>query len=216
MAYGINQWGASGTYEGADLMRELNGDYLNSSLSANANWYNNSNNSLGNGNFNKNYVLKASAQELIGEAIWYTGAVPNNGAVTLADAYAAERGISTINNPTDGVERTTSWVGKVGLIYPSDFGYASENVNCTTNIGVNGNCSLNWMQLENENQWTITPSPNLQGDVLFIYQSYIWSSWIYNHGAATSVINVKPSVYLISGVNIRGSGTTTDPFIFFK
>ncbi|MBQ1812478.1 MAG: prepilin-type N-terminal cleavage/methylation domain-containing protein, partial [Bacilli bacterium] len=142
--YGINQWGPSGTYEGADLMRELNGDYLNYNLSANANWYNGSNNSLGSGNFNKNYVLKESAQELIGEATWYTGGVPYNSTVTLADAYAGERGeqgkmCSSGTYCTDNVERTYTWIGKVGLIYPSDYGYASGNSSCAANL-VSGNC----------------------------------------------------------------------------
>ena len=43
--YGINDW------TGADLMHELNGDYLNTSLSANTKWY--ICNSRRNNNFSK-------------------------------------------------------------------------------------------------------------------------------------------------------------------
>ena len=212
--YGINQWGPSGTYEGADLMRELNGDYLNYNLSANANWYNGSNNSLGSGNFNKNYVLKESAQELIGEATWYTGGVPysGNSTVTLADAYAGERGeqgkmCSSGTFCTDNVERTYTWIGKVGLIYPSDYGYASGNSNCATNMRTEGNCDSNWMSSYG---WTNSPAPNSGG------ANVVW----YAPGAfvryfnAYSANGVRPSVYLISDIQIKGSGTTSDPYVF--
>ena len=212
--YGINQWGPSGTYEGADLMRELNGDYLNYNLSANANWYNGSNNSLGSGNFNKNYVLKESAQELIGEATWYTGGVPysGNSTVTLADAYAGERGeqgkmCSSGTYCTDNVERTYTWIGKVGLIYPSDYGYASGNSNCATNMRTEGNCDSNWMSSYG---WTNSPAPNSGG------ANVVW----YAPGAfvryfnAYSANGVRPSVYLISDIQIKGSGTTSDPYVF--
>ena len=217
--HGINQWGPSGTYEGADLMRELNGDYLNSSLSTNTNWYNGVNNKK-DGNFNKNYVLKTSAQELIGNATWYTGGIPQiyNSIVTLAEAYAAERGtqgkicaedeeIDDIHC-NDEVERTYTWIGKVGLIYVSDFGYASGNINCATDI-TNTYCDSNWMGYSYN--VTITPADLLAA-------SYV--VWITNskkaectHGASNTN-GVRPSVYLIPGIQIKGSGTTSDPYSF--
>ena len=209
--YGINQWGPSGTYEGADLMRELNGDYLNYNLSANANWYNGSNNSLGSGNFNKNYVLKESAQELIGEATWYTGGVPYNSTVTLADAYAGERGeqgkmCSSGTYCTDNVERTYTWIGKVGLIYPSDYGYASGNSSCAANL-VSGNCDTNWM---GSYGWTNSPAP-YSGNAFYVWRAL---SALASVNYAYYAYGVRPSVYLISDIQIKGSGTTSDPYVF--
>ena len=210
--YGINEWGASETYEGADLMRELNGDYLNSSLTANANWYNGRNNQQ-TGSFNKNYVLKTSAQELIGEATWYTGGVPGGGTVTLADAYAKERGTqgkmcTSGDYCNDNVERTYTWKGKVGLIYPSDYGYASGNSNCATNISYsNTYCDTNWMSSYG---WTITPSP------YSIYALNVWyaraSSVDYSN--ALNARAVRPSVYLKPNIKVTGEGTTSNPYVF--
>ena len=216
---GINEWGKSGTYEGADLMRELNEDYLNSSLSTNTNWYNGANNSLGSGNFNKSYVLKESAQELIGNATWYTGGIPHTYnsivtfIVTLAETYAAERGtqgkICTSGiSCNDTVTRTYAWTGKVGLIYPSDYGYASGNSNCATNISYsNSYCDTNWMA---NYGWTITPAPHSSS----AYN--VWGADSASVGSkhAISTIGVRPSVYLISDIQIKGSGTTSDPYVF--
>ena len=220
--YGINQWGPSGSYEGADLMRELNGDYLNSSLSENTNWYNGSNNKK-EGTFNKKYVLKQGAQELIGDAIWYTGGVlSNNGLLTLADAYAAERGTqgkicSSGNTCNDEVERTYTWIGKVGLIYPSDFGYASGNVNCAMDIASYNNgrgyCDDNWINTRGYRIWTITPTFNSTD------ANYIWIStrgYMNNDWTFVDRCGIFPSVYLISDIQMKGSGTTSDPYVFAK
>ena len=210
---GINQWGPSGTYEGADLMRELNGDYLNSTLSVDANWYDGSNNSLGSENFDKNYVLKESAQELIGDATWFLGGVAYNSTVTLADAYIQERGeqgkmcTQGATYCNDTVTRTYTWTGKVGLIYSSDYGYASGNSNCATNIAsYNPYCDTNWM---GDYGWTISP----QRDSSSAF--YVWNADSLMYGVEASVpCPVHPSVYLISGVQMKGSGTTADPYVF--
>ncbi|MBQ6283153.1 MAG: prepilin-type N-terminal cleavage/methylation domain-containing protein [Bacilli bacterium] len=209
--WGVNQWGPSGTYEGADLMRELNTDYLNSTLSENASWYSGKNNNLTSGNFDKNYVLKDSAQKLIGDAIWNTGGVSryHDQELTLSYAYAAERGThgkmctQGTTGCNDVVERTYTWTGKVGLIYTSDFGYASGNFMCASNME---SCFPNWMV---NSGWTITPDGNTADYAFYVHSSnYIKSSYVYVDRA------VKPSVYLIPDIQMKGSGTTADPYVF--
>ena len=64
--YGVNDWTQ------ADLMQELNGDYLNTSLNANTNWYNGYNNEQ-TGVFDYTKRLGTSAQSLIGDTKWYLG-----------------------------------------------------------------------------------------------------------------------------------------------
>ena len=212
--FGVNQWGPSGTYEGADLMRELNGDYLNSSLSENPLWYNGVN-SYHQGTFDKMYALTNDSQELIGDATWYTGGLQNNSTVTLAEAYAAERGTTgklctSGSSCTDEVERTYTWTGKVGMIYPSDFGYASGNASCKANLCAAVNCSSNWLF---SSGWTITPeSTSSRAD-------FVWITSGTNAISATNACNtnnVRPSVYLVPDVQMKGSGTTADPYVFAK
>ncbi|MBQ6282997.1 MAG: hypothetical protein IJK66_05680 [Bacilli bacterium] len=211
---GINQWGPSGTYEGADLMRELNGDYLNSSLSENTLWYNGENNKK-EGTFNKDYALKTSAQELIGDATWYTGSMPFVNTITLEEAYAYERGTqgkmcSSGSKCNDNVERTYTWTGKVGLIYSSDYGYASGNSNCATNISYgNYYCDSNWIA---GSGWTITPASSPS------YSDYEWdtrSNYMGNY-TGNNAPCVCPAVYLLPDIQIKGSGTMSDPYVFAK
>ena len=55
---------------------------------------------------------------MIGDAKWYTAASENN--TTTQESYTQERKSTTTQFTSDGVTRTLSWVGKVGLMYPSD------------------------------------------------------------------------------------------------
>ena len=171
---GINQWGPSDSYEGADIMRELNGDYLNKSLSSDTNWYNGSDNRL-TAIFNKSKILSLSAQELIGDTLWYTGASDNRTSkyfenITTSEIYQHERGTVTGKNCNSGtncndtVTRTTTWVGKIALPYVSDFGYAtdgsdevSREICLSTNLedwycdkedGDEGFCTCSWPWIE--------------------------------------------------------------------
>ena len=212
--YGINQWGVStysngDPYEGADLMRELNGDYLNTSLSSNTNWYNGPMNSLGNGNFDKKNVLKSSAQSLIDDAVWYLGRL--SATETADQAYTKERSTSAISTPSDGVVRTNRWVGKVALIYASDYAYASSGCrNGSQPLGLynDSTCrSTNWLKY-NFGYATLSPTGSSIAEVSSVGSIDI--------GATSNRDDKMPSVYLVSGVKVKGTGTVSDPFIFMK
>ena len=211
---GINQWGTSNGYEGADIMRELNTDYFKPGVSTNPNWYNGTNNAKT--TFNKNLGLKTSSKQLIADATWYTGAA-NHGS-SLSNQYAAERGTKTgktcssSSGCTDGVTRTTTWTGLVGLIYPSDSGYASGNPNCKNNLNTTTNCGDNWLIYYG---LTMTPT---QG------RSDAYTVQIVSASSLGHVVNataawpqyVHPAAYLVSGIKLKGEGTADSPFIIKK
>ena len=217
--YGINEWSQ------ADLKIELNGDYLNSSLSSNTTWYNGYNNAK-TATFDKSKVLKSSAQSLIDDSVWYTGA--STYGVSLSTQYANERGNTTGKICTSGtycndsVTRTTKWVGKVGLIYPSDYGYASEDSVCATNLGkIDGATdpypckNKNWLFTGNY-YWTITP---LSDSSLAVYVERVTNFgslggvfYVYAYDA----LGVRPSINLVSDILISGEGTVESPFTFSK
>ena len=155
--WGINQWGASGTYEGADLMRELNTDYLgNITVGTDGKWYNGANNS-------KTAdmpvsVLNSNALKMIETVKWNTGSSTKeawssmlNGDTSLfmvQNLYSYERSNDIGKTCTQGgiecndeVTRTTVWTGKVALMYASDYFYATSggtalNRNACFNISV--------------------------------------------------------------------------------
>ena len=230
--YGINQWAPSGSYAGADLMRELNGDYLNTSLSADTTWYNGQNNTK-TGVFYKSNVLNSTSQSLIDSVVWYTGALVN-GQHSAAQVYSAERGSTTCQasgatgcdftrysvTTNDGVKRTTNWTGKVALLYPSDYAYASNNCHADSTKHVeyiqdstNGyNSTLcrnsNWLY-ENNFFWFLTPTPSRAYLVWDVYtEGDVNNTSAYNHSGG-----VKPSLYLKTNVKIiSGEGTSSNPY----
>ena len=106
--YGVNDW------TGADLMTELNGDYLNTSLNTNTTWYNGPGNQK-TASFNYTDRLSQSAQNQIGDAKWYLGGFRYSQADEIPSTmYTKERGTQVLGNPTgicdDGAcPRATEW-----------------------------------------------------------------------------------------------------------
>lgn len=208
---GINQWGESTlndritVYDGADLKKILNSDYYNKS-----------------GSFTANGMNKKS-KDMISSVVWTTGAVEftSEDTISALDSYNKEKSelsgkvCSSGTYCTDSVLRTSKWKGNIGLIYPSDYGYATSNEECRVNIrNYSGeNCKSNDWLYDESNYWTITSWP-FTGNVSAVN---VWS--IYSNGNAyhdydaVNVLGVRPSVYLKPSVRIvSGTGTSTDPY----
>ena len=209
-----NGWGRN-VWISSRLMNELNGDYINSELTENKNWYNNWLNSLGNKNFDKDRVLSAESQKLIDIVPWYLGGngyninSDNGDLISLNEQYISERQIKT----TDNINNSIIWRGKVGLIYPSDYGYASSNSNCKLNLGApnKSNCKdKNWLK-KSTNYWTISPNTFDVRRVLGILSAGNVAG--FNAYFANSVF---PSIYLKSNILISGEGTVENPYVFSK
>ena len=214
--YGINEWGPSGSYEGADLMRLLNPGYENETVNNSLYWnksagtvYTGSNNVTTADVSFANTGLSASEKNLIDTATWYTGA---NDEYSYVDGhYTAERGntgkICTQNNSdcSDTVTRTSSWTGKVGLIYGSDYGYAANLVQCNQTLNAyyeDGCWNNNWLKPSSGLNWTVSPFADSDGassvffvedDGNFLCSTADLDSWVW------------PAVYLKSGVLINTS-----------
>ena len=241
-ASGINQWGPSGEYLGADLMQELNGDYLNYNLTSNPMWYGYDGSNFGqNIVFDRTKALSASAQSLIGDAVWYTGAY-NDTSVNVGDVIAKQMYINErSSNPNatnngkyctsvkycnDTVTRTYTWTGKVALINMSDYIYATSGgttlnrSNClTTSVSTNNywksnDCSQNSWINNGSWQWSLSPAADLIG----AYNVGVVSSgYVADDGVNNNRIVVRPSVYLLSDVKITGgNGSAESPYIFEK
>lgn len=216
----------------ADLMKTLNPNYDQNQTINNYGQTFNANNSiywnkstglcsLGNANDlkNCNYSqngLKDSAKELIDDAVWYLGGTEfntyKNDYGFLADIYKNERGTKVFKN------RDTSWSGKVGLIYPSDYVLASSSEECRTSSPNKWSSSVNSICLENylnkgENYWTIQPLYKNHHYVLYIDSS----GKLKDNYASFKNIMVYPSVYLKDDVDIEsGDGSKQNPFILNK
>ena len=115
----------------------------------NGDWWNNTNDFEG-------YGLTNEIKKYIYSSRYYLGGVNNLN--TTCSVYNEERGT---NNIYDDVP--LYWDGMVGLMYPSDYGYASGN-NCATNISLgnyNISCkAINWLYNSCSWQWLMSPGTN--------------------------------------------------------
>ena len=157
--------------------------------------------------------LKEGTKEMIEEVIWKLGG-PSNYA-TASEFYGYERG-------TDVYEgRPTEWSGKIGLMYPSDYGYATSGGSTTnrttcleTVISRYGwynasDCYNNdWLLDSSAAQWTLTPHSSGSSTVFdVVYSGNLFSSYAY-FGSG-----VRPSMYLKSSIAISGgNGDINSPY----
>ena len=156
-------------------------------------------------NLNTNYwnYLGSEWQNLIAETTWYLGGMTsyNN---TAKEFYDGER-----NNAGYGSNPTT-YSDEIGLMYPSDYGYAASPDAWTTNIGSYNNSTIrsnNWLYM-GLYDWTITPYSSNSYSVFYVNSSgYLRSrSAFYGYSA-------RPVFYLESNVQLEGgSGTSSDPY----
>ena len=165
---------------------------------------------------------------MLGNAVWNTGASTTSSQIA-SKWYTEERGtrngkICTSGNYcNDTVKRTTTWTGKVGLMYPSDYGYATsggsttDRATCLNTSLVSWNsssvsdCKNNDWLFNNSYQWTISPfaSSSRAANVFYVYSDGI----VRGNGASTND-GVRPVGYLLSNTSIQsGDGSSGNPFI---
>ena len=215
--YGVNKWSQ------ADLMYELNCDgnasskycrsditdgYLsNNPIGESTNWYNGRNNEK-NGTYEYKNNIKSDFIDKLAIVRWNTNSPTYDSSVL--NSYNQER-----STPSSSVPRTNIWDGKVALIYPSDFGYASTNEACRNNMysstsfgysRVYSCTNENWLY-KNQLYWTLSPSSSRSDGVLFV-SGYVYYSSSYDS------IDIFPTVFLKSDVKITsGTGEKTKPYI---
>src|SRR5574344_110081 len=214
--YGINEWSQS------DLMKLLNPGYesnqdlnnsgttitVNNSLywtKGSGTCYNGESNATTTCDFTST-GLGTEAKSMIDKAKFYTAGW-NTNSITTNQIYTYERGSAVGSQGTgDTVTRTTSWIGYIGLMYISDYGYATDESICESsttlwNYYTNAACHTNdWLWKSGSYQWSVVP-----------YSSYSISVWYvsshggrasYNYAAYGSAVG--PVLYLKSNVQITG------------
>ena len=227
---GVNEWSQ------ADLMKLLNSGYESETVGGSLYWnnqsgkcYNSNNNATTSCDFTSTGI-KDKLKSLISDAVWNTGAPTTNRQIT-SKFYTEERGtrngkICTSDNYNycnDIVERTTTWTGKIGLMYTSDYGYATSGGSTTDRATclntklynrVNSDvsdCKNNDWLLNRTYQWTLSPVANssLASSTLIVLPS-----GFMDRGFASSGVAVRPVGYLLPSVKISsGTGSESDPFV---
>ena len=161
--------------------------------------------------------LTEESKSMIGEANWYLGGTSSYTSASNGLAshwYSYERGTDVYSG------RPTSFIGEVGLMYPSDYGYATSGGSTTSREECLAKELYNWDSLEDcysndwlydssSAQWTMAPNSGYSNVVI-----YVGSTGIVNISDASNTNAVRPVLALESTVGITGgTGTESDPYI---
>ena len=190
---GTNNWASP-----ASLNRYLNGEYFNN--------------------------LSSESKKMIGQAKYYLGGKThpyNNGYVdvdTPLQFYSYERKIqNTTSNEFYNGTNPNSWVGELGLMYASDYGYASSNCENKKLYDTNSSSNdiracntTNWL-FNNDYQWLLPQNAGIDNCAFYVFSDGFVN---YNH-VCDRQLAVRPVLFLKSNVLIKsGTGTSTNPYTF--
>ena len=163
-----------------------------------------------------NAGLTKRAKAMIETVTWKLGGNSTYNDVTASMFYERERGTTVYTG------RPTEWVGEVGLMYPSDYGYATSGGSTTDRATCLATELYNWMSstgfsdcynndwlFNGSLQWTLTPRSSSSDFVFRVsYIGYLSSA------NANSDDGIRPSIYLKSNIAVTsGDGSENNPYI---
>ena len=177
-----------------------------------------------NAELNTTYLnsLDSTSKSMIGNTKYYLGGY--NGWVngqgftqTSVQMYTYERKIqNTTSNEFYNGTNPNSWIGKLGLMYVSDYGYASSN--CENKRIYNANSSsndiracntTNWLYNIKVNEWLLPQIVGISSRVFLVYSD----GGVFFNDVSDDLFGVRPVLYLISSAKITGgNGTSSSPY----
>ena len=126
--------------------------------------------------------------------------------------YRYERGTTVYSG------RPTTWTGKIGLMYLSDYGYATAGGTTTDRATCLAKELYNWHDVSDcynndylfnsDYQWTLTPYSVNACNVLYVH-----SDGCIKNGYARNHSGVRPTLYLKSSISVdSGTGESSNPY----
>ena len=151
-----------------------------------------------------------TTRNAIEEVVWNLGGSSTYNDVTPSMFYERERWASVYS------DHATTWTGKIGLMYPSDYGYATsggtteDRAACLATVFYNkwyGDCSRNdYLFDTNRRQWTLTSHSANARDVFYV------SGDVDRNGAYGAFV-VRPALFLKSSIMVKfGTGEKNNPY----
>ena len=151
----------------------------------------------------------------IEEVIWNLGGSSTYSNVTASMSYERERESSGYSG------NATTWKGKIGLMYPSDYGYATSGGTTKDRSACLAKGLWNWSSstfndckdndyLYNLNLYQLTmTSSSANADVVFGVGQ---SGYVDNRNASGSY-DIRPTLFLKSNISIKsGTGENSNPY----
>ena len=150
--------------------------------------------------------LTDEAKNMIGDALWNLGGSSTYQGLYANDYYTFERGTTLYSG------RSTTWTGKIALMYPSDYLYASNLATCSSDGGdwdAFGCADTSWLFISGTYQWTLSPLASYSDIVFSVYATgYVGSNYVNSTRAS------RPVLFLKSDVQITGGdGSQNNPYV---
>ena len=149
--------------------------------------------------------IDSTYQAMIQKSVYKLGNVTDGSTNTPLNSYTEERS----ENVRYGNEKT--WTGKIGLMYPSDYGYAADSTYWTTSMWSYDSIAKNydWLYDGINSLWTISPGAGYSNSVLCAESM----GYVAEVGAYNVSREISPVLYLKSDVMISGGeGTSLVPY----
>ena len=159
--------------------------------------------------FNTIYLnsLDSTSKSMIGQAKYYLGGYSNS-KMQKDVMYQYERKIN--GNTYYSGSNPNSWVGKIAIMYASDYGYAASD-ECTVNLYNYDNATCinnNWL-FKSRFEWLLPQDAGSSNFAFLVYSDGLVSSQF----AGRDQFAVRPVLYLISSAQITGGyGTSSSPY----
>ena len=181
----------------ASLQKTLNGEYYNGTYATGA-------------------FKNDSTRNAIESVVWNLGGSSTNNDVTASLFYERERGTTVYSG------RSTTWTGKIALMYPSDYGYATAGGKTTNRdsclakelynwdgSGVNDCKNNDYLYKLDYNQWTLSPYSSNSSHTFFVGTA----GFVGYSNSNNYAIGVLPVAFLKSNITISsGNGSSTTPY----
>ena len=150
------------------------------------------------------------------EHVWNIGGYNSSYTTTGTRSafYTAERS----GTPAGASGSEATWTGAIGLMYPSDYGYASsgssetcegkEIYNWNTGDYKTECAEKSWLLNKNQYQWTLTPRSDYSGYAFLVSLTCrVYDNGVNDDNAARPVLFLKSDTKIVGG-----QGTSDIPF----
>ncbi|MDY3948287.1 MAG: hypothetical protein SOZ04_02920, partial [Bacilli bacterium] len=191
---GVNDWST------ASLQTTLNGTYYNGTYATGA-------------------LKNDATRNAIESVVWNLGGTANYSSASdglASHFYGYERGTTVYSG------HAPTWTGKIGLMYPSDYGYATSGGSTTDRAACLAKEMYNWpdsgvsdcnnndyLYKSGYSQWTLAPNSSDAYYVFYVFlRGYVFRSY------ADITFGVRPAAYLKSSISLSsvGDGSSTSPY----
>ena len=150
----------------------------------------------------------------------YLGTSSSYDTLTADEWYTAERGSTPGYSSSTSYNSITTFEGSVGLMYPSDYGYAVLTSDCARTIklsigGYNNTATCytnNWLyQGSSTSQLLISPYSSHENGAFIVSSGSVYST--FGGGGVSASSSYSPVMALKADVVVTGSGTNSDPYV---